>query len=144
MSPEIRTVTRRERPDLGSNREVLPNPLSTTIDMPSMVKLVSAMDVANTTFLFPFGWGMMAACCLVGDSCPYKGWRDTDGRVCFNILSHCLISPCPSGMLVPPPFAHQHLVCSEWQQDLACPYFPPPVLTAILKAAAYPLSRTSQ
>ena len=60
-------VSKRERPDFVSNREVLPNPVSTTILMPSIVRLVSAMEVASTIFRRPFLSGNKAArCALMG------------------------------------------------------------------------------
>jgi hypothetical protein len=56
-------VSSRVMPPPGSNRDTRINPLSMTTRIPSMVKLVSAMDVASTILRKPGGVGPIAASC---------------------------------------------------------------------------------
>ncbi len=54
-SRETRVVSRRVIPERGEKRGTRASPESTTIRTPSMVRLVSATDVASTTFRVPAG-----------------------------------------------------------------------------------------
>lgn len=55
-----RTVTSRVMPERGEYLGTRANPESTTVRIPSMVRLVSAMEVARTTFLLPGALGRIA------------------------------------------------------------------------------------
>ena len=84
-----------ESPDRGSNFWDLPKPESRTVVIPSMVRLVSAIDVAKTILRRPSRSGIKAAYCFDGGSWPYKGWIANPFTLFFNKTSHFFISPFP-------------------------------------------------
>ena len=65
---------RRDEPrharSTGSKRGPRARPPSMTMRMPSMVRLVSAIEVASTTLRWPFGAGAIAASCAAGGRSP--------------------------------------------------------------------------
>ena len=74
-----RTVSNRDNPSAGSNRGRRAKPASTTMRTPSIVKLVSAIEVANTTLRRPAGEGAIAASWSAGPIAPYSGRISTLG-----------------------------------------------------------------
>ncbi len=54
----------------GEKRGTRIRPLSITSRTPSMVRLVSAIEVASTTLRRPAGEGAMARSCSAGDKSP--------------------------------------------------------------------------
>ncbi|MPM65419.1 hypothetical protein SDC9_112315 [bioreactor metagenome] len=66
-------MSKRVRPEAGSNRATRVRPLSTTTRTPSMVRLLSAMAVASTILRNGTLQGRMARRCSARSSLPYKG-----------------------------------------------------------------------
>ncbi len=90
-----RSVTRRLRPVAGSVRATRASPPSTTTRTPSMVRLVSAMFVASTTFRRPSGSGRRARRCSCGERSPYSGSTRASGCRAASASCARLISPLP-------------------------------------------------
>ena len=72
-----RTVSSRPMPVLGSKRGTRDSPASTTIRIPSMVRLLSAIEVASTTLRRPAGAGRSAASCCSSGRSPWSAATST-------------------------------------------------------------------
>lgn len=68
---------KRDMPVPASKRTVRAKPESMTTRTPSIVRLVSAMDVASTIFRTGAQTGAMAASCSAAGRSPYSGQRCT-------------------------------------------------------------------
>ena len=92
-----RVVSRRVMAGADIERGTLEKPESITARTPSMVRLVSAMDVASTTFRAPSGEGRMASSWARLGNRPYKGTTLTSFPVCLSssLCRAWRISPAP-------------------------------------------------
>ncbi len=93
---EARSVTRRDMPVPASKRARRANPLSTTVVMPSIVRDVSAIEVASTTLRRPSASGWIAARWSWNFIAPKSGRRVVSVAIRLaSRLSVLRISPSP-------------------------------------------------
>ncbi|MBP1308512.1 hypothetical protein JOD82_001529 [Paenibacillus sp. 1182] len=85
------TVVKRLMPVRAENNDSRDSPLSITTVIPAMVKLDSAIEVANTTFRLPEADGRIASSCCSSFMLPYSGITLTCAGKCFEANSRSVL-----------------------------------------------------